>query len=171
MPYLIAAVVLIALVSAFNLLLTVGLIRRMKQTGGGGGASHAGPPIALPLGSPAGEFAAVTLDGEPVSQDTVTGLVGFFSAGCEPCHTLLPRFTERARELGRENVLAVVAGDDPVAVEALTPAARVIVEDDEGPVASAFRNSWTPALYLFGSDHRLIAAGGRLEELPIESRA
>ncbi|MEV6150532.1 hypothetical protein AB0L53_09335 [Nonomuraea sp. NPDC052129] len=170
MPYLTAAVVLIGLLCVLNLLLTLTLIRRMRQMGGGG-VQHAGPPIALRPGSPVGEFAAVTVDGEPMSHDTVAGLVGFFSAGCEPCHKLLPRFTEHARALGRENVLAVVAGDDAEAVEALVPVARVIVEDYDGPVADAFQNTWTPALYLLGSDHRVIATGGRVEDLSVASTA
>ncbi|MFC7387623.1 TlpA family protein disulfide reductase [Sphaerisporangium rhizosphaerae] len=170
MPYLTAAVVLIGVLCVLNLILTLGLVRQMRRTGGGG-VQHAGPPLVLGPGSPIGAFAAVTIDGEPVSHDTVTGLVGFFSAGCEPCHKLLPRFTEHARALGRENVLAVVGGDDAQAVEALAPVARVIVEDFDGPVAGAFQNTWTPALYLLGSDHHVVAAGGRLEDLPLASTA
>ncbi|MEU0569600.1 hypothetical protein ABZ297_30070 [Nonomuraea sp. NPDC005983] len=170
MPYLTAAVVIIGLLCVFNLLLTLALIRRMRQTGAGT-APSAGPPMALSAGSPVGEFTAETVNGETISHDTVTGLVGFFSAGCEPCHKLLPRFAEHARTLGRENVLAVVAGDDPEAVTALEPVARVIVEDYDGPVAGAFQNTWTPALYLLGSDHRVVAAGGRLEDLSVASPA
>lgn len=170
MSYLTAAVVLIGLLCVFNLLLTLGLIRRLKQLGGAS-AGHVGPPIALGPGSPVGEFAAATLDGEQVSHETVEGLVGFFSAGCEPCHKLIPGFTAQARALGRENVLAVVAGEDAEAVEALSPVARVIVEDFEGPVAGAFQNTWTPALYLLGSNHRVVAAGGRMEDLPLASTA
>lgn len=166
MPYLVAAVVLIGLLCVLNLMLTMGVIRRLKQTGGET-VQHAGPPVVLKPGSRAGEFDAVTVDGEPVSQDTVTGLVGFFSAGCEPCHKLLPSFVERARVLGRENVLAVVGGDDAEVVEALRPVARVVAEDYDGPVSSAFQNKWTPALYMLGSDRRVVATGGRMEDLPV----
>ncbi|MBB6344025.1 hypothetical protein AB0C18_42615 [Nonomuraea muscovyensis] len=165
MPYLTAAVVLVALLSGFNLLLTLGLIRRLRQVEGAAGAGHSGPPLALRPGSSTGEFTAVTLDGETVSHESVTGLVGFFSAGCEPCHKLLPRFAEHARVLGRESALAVVAGDDPQAVEALAPVARVVVEDYDGPVAGAFQNTWTPAVYLLGDDRRVVAAGGRMEDV------
>ncbi|MEU6714989.1 hypothetical protein ABZ897_26290 [Nonomuraea sp. NPDC046802] len=170
MPFLTAAVVIIGLLSVFNLLLTVALIRRTRQTNESAAAT-AGPPIALRPGSPVGEFAAESLDGEAVSHDTVTGLVGFFSAGCVPCHRLLPRFAEHARAVGRENALAVVAGHDPEAVAVLKQVARVIVEDHEGPVAGAFQNTWTPAVYLIGPDHRVVAAGGRLEDLSTASSA
>lgn len=106
-----------------------------------------------------------------MSHDSIAGLVGFFSAGCEPCHKLLPQFVAHARALGRQNVLAVVAGDEAEMVAALTPVARVIEEDFDGPVGGAFRNTWTPAVYLLGSDHRVVAAGGRLEDLPVASPA
>ncbi|WP_431919655.1 peroxiredoxin family protein [Nonomuraea jabiensis] len=170
MPYLTAAVVLIGVLCVLNLLLTLGLMRRIRQLGEGN-VQHAGPPLALGPGSPIGEFAAVTVDGEPVSHDSIAGLVGFFSAGCEPCHKLLPQFVAHARALGRQNVLAVVAGDDAEMVTALTPVARVVEEDFDGPVAGAFQNTWTPAVYLLGSDHRVVAAGGRLEDLPVASSA
>jgi hypothetical protein len=166
MPYLAAAVVLLGVLCLLNLLLTVGILRRMRaQTGQADW--HPGQLFALGPGSPVGEFAAVTTAGEPVAHDTLTGTVGFFSTGCEACHDLLPRFVEHARESGREDVLAVVGGDDAELIQALTPVARVVVADlDGGPVARAFQNTWTPALYLVGDDHRIAATGARIEELP-----
>jgi hypothetical protein len=167
MPYLVAAVVLLSVVCLLNLLLTLGILRRMRAQAASGG-QHAGPPYSLGPGSSIGEFTAVTTDGERVSDDTLTGLVGFFSAGCEACHELLPRFVEYARTAGQENVLAVCGGDDEVAVRALAPVARVVIAElDGGPVAKAFQNVWTPVLYLVGDDHRVIAAGARMEELPL----
>ena len=166
MPYLAAAVVLLGVLCVLNLLLTIGILRRMRAQGDQSGR-HPGPMFALGPGSPIGEFAAVTTTGEPVSHDTLTGTVGFFSAACEACHVMLPRFVEHARQAGREDVLAVVGGADAGLVEALTPVARVVVADlDGGPVARAFQNTWTPALYLVGDDHRVAAAGATLEELP-----
>lgn len=163
MPYLAAAVVLLGVLCLLNLLLTIGILRRMRAQ-----AAPAGPSPALGPGSSAGEFTAVTTHGEPVSHDTLTGVVGFFSADCEACHELLPSFVEHARKLGRENVLAVFGGDDEAALRALTPVARVVVADrDGGPVARAFRNTWTPTLYLIGDDHRVVATGARMEELPL----
>ncbi|MET8138708.1 TlpA disulfide reductase family protein [Sphaerisporangium sp. NPDC005288] len=170
MTYLAAAVVLLGTLCLLNLVLTIGILRRMRAqatlTGG-----PAGAPSALGPGAAVGTFTAVTTDGEPVSSATLTGLVGFFSSGCEPCHKLLPRFVERARELGRENVLAVLGGADEAALRALGPVARVVVaERDGGPVARAFQNTWTPMLYLIGEDHRIAAVGTRMEELPLPSR-
>lgn len=167
MPYLAAAVVLLGVLCLLNLLLTIGILRRMRadalrSTGRDDGL------FALRPGDPVGEFAAVTSDGDPVTHHDVTGVVGFFSTDCEACHDLLPSFVERARDLGRENVLAVVGGDDPASVAALTPVARVVLADfDGGPMARAFRNEWTPALYVVGEDGRIAATGTRIDRLPV----
>ncbi|MFF3443783.1 hypothetical protein [Streptosporangium sp. NPDC002721] len=170
MPYLAAAVVLLGVLCLLNLLLTIGILRRMREQAVSAERS-AGSLFVLGPGSSIGEFSAVTTSGEPVSHDTLAGVVGFFSADCEACHELLPRFVEHARKLGRENVLAVLGGGDEAAVEALGQVARVVVADlDGGPVARAFRNTWTPALYLIGDDHRVVATGARMEELPLPDR-
>jgi hypothetical protein len=166
MPYLGASVVLVGVLCLLNLMLTLGIIRRIRTEANEPGR-RAGLPLELGPGSPIGEFAVETADGETVSHASLTGVVGFFSARCEPCHDLLPRFAEHAKQWGRDNVLAVIGGDDERAVRVLTPVARVIVADlAGGPVAAAFRNTLTPALYLIGDDHRVVAAGGRIEDLP-----
>jgi len=166
MPYLTAAVVLFGLLSLINLALTLGLLRRLRDHGGRT-VPPAGPPVVLTAGSRPGSFSTATTDDEPVSDSTISGLVGFFSAHCQPCHALVPRFCEEARELGRHNVLAVIGGADPELVEALTPVARVITEDIDGPVSTAFQNTWTPALYLLGTDGTVVATGGRIEDLAV----
>jgi hypothetical protein len=167
MGYLVAAVVLLGVLCLLNLLLTIGILRRMRA----GSDWQPGPLFALGPGSAVGEFSAMTTADEPVSNDTLTGIVGFFTAGCGDCHELLPLFVERAREMGREKVLAVVGGEDEETVRALVPVARVVVADlGGGPVARAFQNTWTPTLYLVGDDHRVAAVGTRVEELPIGTR-
>jgi hypothetical protein len=162
MPYLVAAVVLLGVLCLVNLLFTLGILRRLRtQT-----TWTPDPMFALSPGATVGEFSAITTTGEPVSSDSVAGLVGFFSAGCAACHEVLPHFTERATQMPHDSVLAVVGGDDEETVRALTPVARVVVADlDGGPVARAFQNTWTPALYLLDDHHRVISAGGRMEEL------
>ncbi|MBW8486234.1 hypothetical protein [Actinomadura parmotrematis] len=167
MPYLVAAVVLLGALCLVNLLLTLGILRRMRADAAGPGA-----PFALRPGARVAGFEAVTTADETVSAAGLSGTVGFFSAGCEPCHELLPRFIEHAREVGRDRVLAVVGGDDPALLEALAPVARVVAADpDGGPVARAFQNTWTPALYRV-EDGRVTATGARVEELaPARERA
>uniref|UniRef100_UPI0010414060 TlpA family protein disulfide reductase n=1 Tax=Actinomadura roseirufa TaxID=2094049 RepID=UPI0010414060 len=166
MPFLIAAVVLLGLLAVLNLLLTLALIRRLKSdeaaSGHGGHGGDTGPPVLLKPGSRPADVMALTTADEPVSTETLSGVVGFFSANCEPCHDLAPRLAEHARAVGREKVLAVVAGDDPGLVALLAGSVRVVVEDFQGPVSTAFKNEWTPALYLLADDQRVVATGGRL---------
>jgi cytochrome oxidase Cu insertion factor (SCO1/SenC/PrrC family) len=163
MPYVVATLVLLGLLCALNLLLTVGILRRMRAQ------STAGPGslFALRPGSAVGEFAVTTADGEPLTAATLTGTVAFFSADCPACHDTLPDFLAYAREQGRDNVLAVVGGGDPDTVRALAEVARVVPADlDGGPVAAAFRNTWTPALYVVAGG-RVVATAGRVHELPV----
>jgi hypothetical protein len=162
MPYLVAAAVLLGVLCIVNLLIMLGILRRLRtQT-----TWTPKPMFALSPGSAVGEFSAMTTTGEPVSSAGLAGLVGFFSAGCAACHEVLPHFVERATQLPYGSVLAVVGGNDEETVRALAPVARVVIADiDGGPVARAFQNTWTPALYLLDDDHRVISAGGRMEEL------
>lgn len=169
MPYLVAAVVLVGVIAVLDLLLTVALARRLKEPDAAR-SGHSGPPVALGPGSRPAAFAASTTDGEPVSDGTLPGLVAFFSAGCDPCHAQAPRVAEHARSVGRENVLAVIAGTDPDLVATLQPDVRLVVEDHGGPVSTAFQNEWTPALYLMGDDRTVLATGGRLHDLPLGTR-
>ncbi|GAA1556427.1 TlpA family protein [Actinomadura kijaniata] len=174
MPYLTAAVVLVGLLGVFNLLLTLRLARTMRERGDGHGdhghgGMNAGPPVALGPGKSPAAFTAVTTAGESVSDTDLVGVVAFFSAGCDPCHKLAPSVAEHARSADRASVLAVVSGEDDALVDALAPFTRVVVEDFDGPVSTAFRNDWTPALYLLGPDHRIVATGGRLHDLPLET--
>lgn len=68
-------------------------------------------------------------------------------------------------------MLAVVTGEDAELTAMLEPSVRVVVEDHDGTVSEAFQNTWTPALYLIGPDHAVLATGGRLEDLPLEALA
>ncbi|WP_243773426.1 TlpA disulfide reductase family protein [Actinomadura barringtoniae] len=175
MPYLTAAVVLIGLLSVLNLALTVALAKRLAARPAAPAPDH-GPPTVLQAGMRPAAATAVTTKDEPVSTAELTGLVGFFSADCDPCHRILPEFAERARELGRDNVLAVIgtAGPgytDQVLLDALLPVARVVVEDFEGALSEAFKNDHTPALYVLNGDHMITATGARPEMLPREAFA
>jgi hypothetical protein len=164
MLFVVAALVLLGLLCLLNLLLTVGILRRMRAEA----EQHkSGSLFTLRPGSAIGEFAATTTDSEPVTAATLNGTVAFFSADCPACHETLPDFLAYARDQGRDNVLAVVGGDDPDTVRALAEVARVVPADlDGGPVAAAFRNTWTPALYVV-ADGRVVATAGRVHELPV----
>ncbi|MEV6520421.1 TlpA disulfide reductase family protein [Longispora sp. NPDC051575] len=172
MAILAAAVILVGLLTALNLFLTFGVIRRLRehtrtleQVAGG----HQGD-IMLAAGTAIGAFAATTTTGTTVTDATLNGptLVGFFSPTCEPCKERLPQFLEYARSFdGR--VLAVAVGPDADVADLLTslrPVADVVVETDDGPVNKAFGVSGYPALCLV-DDGVVVASGYQIEALPV----
>lgn len=147
MPVLIAVVALVGVLCALDLVLTVGVIKRLREhtellSSGSSMAERSG----IGLGEEIGAFATTTVDGEPLSRELLADemLVGFFSSTCKPCKEELPKFVEyaRARYGGRERSLAVVIGrpDESAAmVAALRPAAQVVLEKQGGPVVTAFQ--------------------------------
>ncbi|QYC45876.1 hypothetical protein Nocox_41675 [Nonomuraea coxensis DSM 45129] len=186
MAYVVAALVLVGLLGALNLMLAVGVVRRLREHSAelaalrsGGAAADAGAlssfgEVALRDGSPVGAFTAVAVDGEPVTLGTFGDrpLVGFFSPGCTPCEEQLPAFVEFAadRPGGRGTRLAVVVGageETAETVERLSPVATVVVEPDGGPVQQAFGVTGFPAFVLVSdglvtaSHYQLHAVAGR----------
>jgi thiol-disulfide isomerase/thioredoxin len=170
MPYVIAALVLVGTVATADLLLTVGVVRRLRELGAEAAAARAGGgggESALPPGTPVGEFAATDVDGRPVTRPGA-GLVGFLSPDCTPCKEQLPAFVRYATE--RPDVLAVVVGAPAEAantVEALRPVATVVVEPPEGPLQQAFGVVGYPTFVLVRdgvmvtADHTLQPVAGR----------
>lgn len=68
-----------------NLVLTVGVIRRLREhTEQLSRVALSSPDPILHVGDRVGDFAVTTTDGEQLSDDRFTGrtLVGFFSPGC-----------------------------------------------------------------------------------------
>ncbi|MEU5424878.1 redoxin domain-containing protein [Streptomyces olivoreticuli] len=116
MPVLISVLVLVGALCTLDLILTVGVVKRLREHGEllSSQATN-GPRSSIQLGEQVGEFTAHTVDGEPVGRDMMTGetLVGFFTPNCGPCKELLPRFVEHARTMpgGRARVLATVVGE------------------------------------------------------------
>jgi protein-disulfide isomerase len=158
MAYLAAATALVGLLATVNLLLTVGVVRRLREhtaelAGLRSGAVVGGGDIIAPPGSPVGELAASDVDGHPVTLATVGDrpLVGFFSPHCEPCRERLPEFVAHAAQRPGGVLAVVVAGSPGEAAEAvdqLRPVATVVVEPDQGPVQKAFGVTGFPAFAL-----------------------
>ncbi|TMR99632.1 TlpA family protein disulfide reductase [Nonomuraea basaltis] len=163
MPYLVAAVVLVGLLCMVNLLLTVGVIRRLRKQAGQPALSHPMMAEGLSPGERIPEFAVTTTDGEPISEELLGGpaLVGFFSPGCAPCEELLPRFVERARGTS-DAVLAVVVADSgeesATYVERLAQVARVVSEQPQGPVQTAFKVAGYPTVLVIDTDGTVVSS-------------
>ncbi|MEV7806795.1 TlpA disulfide reductase family protein [Microbispora sp. NPDC088329] len=177
MPFLIALVVLVGVLCVLDLLLTLGVIRRLRVHGEMLAARPAAQPEPmLAAGGTARPFSAVTVDGVPLSDTSLADptLLGVFSTGCPACVERLPLFVERARAFpgGRDHVVAVVVGPEDAAAEdvrELRPVAHVVVEDHGGAVARAFRVTGFPSFALVSGAAdgaaKVLASGTLLEDL------
>lgn len=140
-----------------NLLLTYGVIRRLRLAH----APVTAPP-ALLAGGEAGDFEATTTRGELISAARLHGetTVGFFTPGCAPCEENLPAFVASARR-GVGKALAVIVADygDEAAsmVSCAENAADVVIEQPGGPVCRAFGVTGTP-LVITLHDRRITRA-------------
>jgi hypothetical protein len=180
--FLIALVVLVSTVAVLNLLLTVGVIRRLRQhTEQLADLPAMGPPqdIMIGAGERVGEFAATTTDGEPVSRELLSGqtLVGVLSPDCSACRERLPEFIAHAQVYpgGRGQVLAVVAGE-PEQVQPyrdqLAPVARVVIEPPmDGPISTALKVQGFPTFAVLDATGTVVDGGSDLHQLPVVSPA
>lgn len=154
MTYLSAALVLLGLLTISNLLLTIGIVRRLREhTAQLAGLDNAEiGDIALPVGSAVAEFASQTTDGVDISLSSLPAraLVSFFSPSCVACKKRLPEFVGYAasNSADRNSLLAVVAGpadESADLIEQLRPVALVVSEPEQGPVQRAFGVTGYPA--------------------------
>ncbi|MFC4589607.1 TlpA disulfide reductase family protein [Sphaerisporangium corydalis] len=177
MPYVVAATVLVGIIGVANLVLTYGVIRRLREHSA---LLTIGPPrnddfeqAKLPVGGSVADFEAITTDGLDLSRDGLTGetLVGFFARSCDSCAEELPRFVELAAGIrgGRDQVLAVVMEDGLDAGEMigdLAGVARVVrAENPENAIVRAFQARAFPAFF-FLDDGVVRAAEFRVGALP-----
>ena len=173
MPILIAAVVVVGCLCLLDLLLTFGVIRRLREhtsmlTAAGGGLE---PYVGLQAGESPGPFSAVTISGEEVAGAAGLRMVAFFSSWCSACPEQVPPFVEYVsrHRIARDSVLAVVAGDDgapPPYLDRLAEVARACVVQQDGDIAKAFRVTGFPAFCLLDADGAVAASGYDPTALP-----
>ncbi|GAA3727610.1 hypothetical protein GCM10022225_06200 [Plantactinospora mayteni] len=154
----VAVVVLCIVVTLLNLILTLGVIRRLRNHSEQLLSISMAVPRPQPLiavGKRPSPFRATTVDGAQVNEADLArdgAMAGFFSTTCSSCAEWLPRFVEAARALpaGPRHVLAVVvaekAADAADMVEQLRGIAMVVVEERKGPVGEAFEVTGYPAM-------------------------
>ncbi|WP_340383901.1 TlpA disulfide reductase family protein [Streptomyces sp. SS7] len=171
MPYVITFLVLLGVLSLFNLVLSLGLIRRLREDTAKTAARSAGPPVMHAAGERVGAFRATATDGAMLSDALLRGaptLVGAFAQGCPECEERLPLFAEYAAGFqgGPGHVVAVLVGDpdalrDKIAM--LEPVARVVLEGKDGAVGSALGVRGYPAFGVL-DDQAVVQASGVLLE-------
>jgi thiol-disulfide isomerase/thioredoxin len=165
-PYLIAAVAVVAVACALDLVLTVAVLRRLRRQA---------TTLAQLDGSDDAQVAVRELVGRPVPEAAGSGhgdprprLIGFFSPGCPACHEQAPHFLRRARrEAGRGvDALAVVCGEAGEAAELaaqLGEAATVVTDGDD--LAAALGVSLFPT-FLVADNGTVTAAALAVGKLP-----
>ena len=159
MIYLSAAVVLVGAIGLLNLVLMIGVLRRLRDQPPAAGqhpaaGHHAESGSGLVVGRQAEPFTVRLLHGGDLTEAGLTGsgptLIGFFTPGCGPCKAQAPKFAERAAAWpgGPDRVLAVVADDSIGGAEfgeQFAGLARIVVDGMEGPVATSFGVTAFPA--------------------------
>lgn len=175
MAYLIAATVLTGLLGGLNLLLTLGVIRKIRA--GNTQTSPVGktgmpPDAVLAPGARADDFAVTDIRGDAISRDSLhtPTLVGFFSADCDACKDQLPAFLAAARRTigARERVLAVVTpptADTQSLVTPLADVGRVVIEAYDGELTTAFRVRMWPAFALVDGEGNVVSSGWEMQAL------
>ena len=156
MPFLVAAVVLVGVICLLDLVLTLAVIRRLRDhTGRLDRLSHGAPEGAgmLSAGARVPDFAGLTTTGVAVThKDVSPGVIAFLSVTCDACKEQLPVFTQYVADAGlsADQVLAVVTGADSPDRDALVASldgVTVVAEEFGGPVGRAFGASVFPAFY------------------------
>lgn len=174
-PLLIALAVFVGAVSLLNLVLVLGVVRRLREHAQRISRLSPEPPNPmLAVTERADPFDAVTVEGEHLSRAMLTGLtlVGVFSPSCPACAERLPRFLEFAGSFpgGRDQVIAIVVGERDEAAEqvaALSPVGRVVVEEMESSIIKALKIRGFPAFGILDDSGTVVSAGTNTDWLRI----
>jgi hypothetical protein len=164
LPYLIASVVLVGILCSFDLVLSLGIIRRLREQHRAiDGLTRADPAEAtVGVGRLVDDFEATSTRRNVMSRKASgIRLVGFFSPGCRPCEDQIPAFIDYSEQFAGRT-LAVVVGTASEAVEyvaRLETIGDVIVEAQSGPLSTAFHVSSFPALCLIDGDGMVLGNG------------
>lgn len=127
MSYVAAASVLACVLGALNLVLVMGVIKRLREMTQSTVTER--PQVTIRPGEKPEPFTAEAIDGEVIDAGGLANtLVGFLTPDCPACTERLPQFLAYAQAVG---------GRD-----------RTVVEPSFGPVATAFSTAGYPAVVL-----------------------
>jgi len=173
MAILVAAIGLVGLLCLADLLLTFGVIRRLREHTEqlAGLRGQDAPVTGLPYGATPEPFTALTASGERLHGPAGLRVVAFFAAGCSACPERVPAFLDylRVNEVTRDAVLAVITNSEPEPVsyqERLAEVAPVSIEPHDGEVAVAFNVRAFPAFCVLDGAGSVIAMGHEPAALP-----
>jgi hypothetical protein len=178
MPIMIAAVALVGGLCLLDLLLTFGVIRRLREQANLlSGAGRTGPEvIGLEAGQAPGPFSALSIDGSLVNGVAGLRVVAFLSSSCSACPGRVPPFLDYLTDhrIERDSVLAVVQGAasaPPPYLDRVAGMARVCIEPDGGEIGRAFNVTGFPAFCLLDADGAVVVSGFDPSVLPAPAAA
>ena len=177
MPFVVAALILLAAVTLLNLVLTTAVIRRLRERETDN-ATHGMGALELDAGIPAGEpipsFETTATDGTAVTGTEAANkrmLFAFFSVDCKACWPKVPALVTYVRRLGlgTDQVVSAVIGNGVPAGNAmaqLESVGRVVLEPTGGPVSSALEVRGYPSFVLVGEGGAVEAYTFSLTDMP-----
>lgn len=173
MLILTAAVILVGILCLADMLMTFGVIRRLREhTATLGQFTGADMSVSgLGQGETPGGFSITDVDGKSVQGPAGLRLTAFFSSSCPVCPEKVPAFTDYVRISGaqRDQVLAIVVGssaDEIPYLGRLAEVAQVCVEPASGDLVKPFKINGFPAFCLLDADGSVVASGYEPAELP-----
>ncbi|MFI6048443.1 hypothetical protein ACIA8C_43020 [Nocardia sp. NPDC051321] len=178
MSILIAVTTILAIATAAHLVVTLGLVRRLRAHTDLLAQLADNTDRLLPTGTPIPAFTAQTVDGDVIDQTNLRhpAAVALLAVDCPHCRTNLPEFVAYIHGAGypRERVLAVVTTNertDPTArqdmLDILTPVATVVCETStDGTVTTSFDAQAFPAFYLTGANATITSGTHAVRKLP-----
>lgn len=182
MPTIVAALVILTALTLLNLLLTFGVIRRLREYAPL--LDQSGPPVTLAVGTQVPDFTAQSADGAVVTAATLRGaggLVMFLAPDCSGCQEQLPAVREKLTEAAASPLTILVVltrlrpssePDDADAAEleealrVVDQRAMIVHEPLDGPVQSTFQVAAFPAFYVVDDAGRVASAGNGAADLP-----
>jgi hypothetical protein len=170
MVLLSVALAILAVLVLVDLVLSAGVIRRLRAAERKLIEISTPPETALALGESMPDF--VSADGRLTRADLVgkPSLVAFFSDNCHLCPPQAERLVERADEIANQGVAVVsVMGTSDDGSDDLIPllrkAGRLVIEGGSGELKGAFRAGPPPALLMFDDAGVLVATSRRVDEV------
>lgn len=172
MTLLAAAVIIVGCLCLLDLLLTFGVLRRLREHAALLARLESADPLpGLAAGQRPATFSAVSASGRVVTGPVGLRVAAFFSSSCSVCPGKVTPFVEyvRSRHLDQDSVLAVVAADAGSAapyVLDLAATAQVCVEPAGGDISRAFTINGFPAFFLLDPAGVIVAADFDPDSLP-----
>jgi hypothetical protein len=167
------AVLVLAVLVLLDLLLSVAIVRRLRDHEAQLAEALPATAPGLRTGTPMPEFTSA--DGSLTRTDLLGSpvLLGFFSTGCRYCPAQAEQLAHRATEIAARDlrVVNVLTVTDETAADDLSPvlekSGTVVTEHGPGGLMATFSVSGTPSFLLFDGRGTLLGTGHTVDE-PLE---